>query len=90
MVSARLLGFDAPEVYSPSCVGEWWAGTKATWALRRRLWAPGETTLVLSGTDRYGRSLATLLVDGRNISRIMIEAGHARAYSGGRRNGWCG
>lgn len=88
-VSARLLGYDTPEVYSPKCVSEWWAGTKATWALRRRLWTAGEVKLILAGTDRYDRSLATLLVDGRNISRIMIDAGHARAYSGGRRQGWC-
>lgn len=89
LLSARLRGFDTPEVYSPQCVSEWWAGTKATWALRRRLWTAGEVKLILSGTDRYDRSLATLLVDGRNIAGVMIEAGHARAYSGGQRTGWC-
>jgi endonuclease YncB( thermonuclease family) len=88
-IKVRLLGYDTPEVYSPKCPSEWWAGTKATWALRKRLWTAGEVSLVLSGSDRYGRRLGTLFVDGRNISRTMIDAGHARAYGGGRRKGWC-
>ncbi len=88
-LKARLLGYDTPEIYSPKCIGEWWAGTKATWALRRLLWNASETKLVLSGTDRYQRRLGTLFVDGRNVSRIMIDAGDARAYSGGKRAGWC-
>ncbi len=87
--SARLLGFDTPEVYSPKCFSEWWAGTKATWALRKHLWFADKVTIVLSGTDRYDRRLATLFVDGKNISSTMIAAGHARRYNGGKREGWC-
>jgi endonuclease YncB( thermonuclease family) len=89
LFSARLVGFDTPEVYSPKCFSEWWAGTKATWALRKRLWLADEVKIVLSGTDRYNRRLATLFVDGTNVSSIMIAAGHARRYAGGRREGWC-
>jgi endonuclease YncB( thermonuclease family) len=89
LVSARLLGFDTPEVYSPKCVGEWWAGTRASWALSRHLWFADDVKIVLSGTDRYGRHLATLFIDGRNIASTMISEGHARLYSGGRREGWC-
>jgi len=86
---ARLIGFDTPEVFSPRCFGEWWAGTKASWALSRHLWTADEVKIVLSGTDRYDRRLATLFVDGRNIAPTMIADGHARPYAGGRREGWC-
>jgi endonuclease YncB( thermonuclease family) len=89
LVSARLLGFDTPEVYSPKCVGEWWAGTRASWALSRHLWFADDVKIVLSGSDRYDRHLATLFIDGRNIASTMISEGHARPYSGGGREGWC-
>jgi endonuclease YncB( thermonuclease family) len=88
--SARLTGYDTPEVYSPRCIGEWWAGMRATWALQRQLWAADEVRIVFNGTDRYDRRLAALFIDGTNVSRLMIDAGHARAYVGDRRSGWCG
>lgn len=89
LFSARLVGFDTPEVYSPKCFSEWWAGTKASWALSKQLWLADEVKIVLSGTDRYNRRLATLFIDGTNVSSTMIAAGHARRYAGGRREGWC-
>lgn len=88
--SARLTGFDTPEVFSPRCPGEWWAGTRATWALQRLVWSADEVKIVFHGTDRYDRRLAVLFLDGTNVARTMIEAGHARPYDGGRRRGWCG
>jgi endonuclease YncB( thermonuclease family) len=89
LFSARLVGFDTAEVYSPKCFSEWWAGTRASWALSRHLWLADEVKIVLSGTDRYNRRLATLFVDRTNVSSIMIAAGHARRYIGGKREGWC-
>ncbi len=85
----RLMGFDTPEVFSPQCLSESWAGAKATLALRKRIWSAKEVKLVFRGTDKYGRRLALLLLDGTNVSNLMIEAGHARSYAGGKREGWC-
>ncbi len=85
----RLVGFDTPEVFSPKCIRESLAGARATLALRRLIWSAREIKLHFQGTDRYGRRLARLILDGSNVSRMMIEAGHARAYSGGQRAGWC-
>lgn len=87
--SARLLGFDTPEVFSPHCASEWLAGQQATWALRLMLWQASEISLVKQGRDRYDRALVTLFVDGEDVARRMIAEGHGRAYSGGRRAGWC-
>lgn len=86
----RLLGFDTPEVFSPSCLSELARGTAATWYLRYVLLTSSETTIVLQGSDRYQRRLAQVFVDGKRLSTLMINAGHARPYSGGKRSEWCG
>ncbi len=88
--TARLVGFDTPELFSPRCAGEMVAAVKATWALRFALLRAQEVTVVKQGTDGYGRALTKLWVDGRPVSSLMIERGLARAYAGGRREGWCG
>lgn len=87
--TARLMGFDAPEKYSPRCASELVAAEKATWALRGLIFKAGALALVREGTDRYGRALVRLRLDGVDVARLMIRAGHGRAYSGGPRRGWC-
>jgi micrococcal nuclease len=87
--SARLLGFDTPEKYSPKCAAEFIAAEKATWALRTLIQKAGRLALTHEGTDRYGRSLVRLTLDGQDVARLMIRAGHARAYGGGLRGAWC-
>ncbi len=39
--------------------------------------------------DRYGRTLARVLVDGDDLGEIMIAAKLARPYHGERRHSWC-
>jgi hypothetical protein len=86
---ARLIGYDTPELFGPSCVSELWRAWTAKWQLRRQLWLAGEVKVIRSGEDRYGRALATVFVDGQNVARRMIAAGNARPYGGGERQGWC-
>ena len=86
---ARLMGFDTPELYSPSCASEASDALRATRALRWALWRAGEITMVTEGRDRYDRMLLRVFLDGVPLSRVMIEQGHARAYDGGARGGWC-
>lgn len=85
----RLLGLDAPEKFSPRCAAELVAAERATWALRGLLLRAGSLGVTLKGEDRYGRRLARMTVDGTDVARLMIRAGHARAYGGGLRGGWC-
>ncbi|OYX41466.1 MAG: hypothetical protein B7Z02_15560 [Rhodobacterales bacterium 32-67-9] len=87
--TARLTGFDTPELFSPACASELAAAVRAKWALRLMLLGAGEVRLVREGTDRYGRALVAAFVDGAPLARGMIAAGHARAYAGGPREGWC-
>lgn len=89
MQKARLVGFDTPEVFSPNCASEFARGQQATWALRWALFRVEEMSLVRRGHDRYGRVLLFVALDGTPLARTMIDAGHARFYSGGQRESWC-
>ncbi len=90
LVRTRLMGYDTPEVYSPKCDVELALGTRATRALERRIDASREIHVAFRGTDRYGRRLARLSLDGTDVADPLIAAGLARPYEGGRRDGWCG
>lgn len=87
---ARLTGFDTPEVFSPKCASELARGTAATWKLRWLLLTAKKVSILRQGRDRYGRTLAAVTIDGVPLRSLMISSGHARAYSGGKRGGWCG
>ncbi|WP_090525225.1 thermonuclease family protein [Paracoccus isoporae] len=87
----RLQGLDSPELFSPQCQAELAAARAARDALRERLAAAQRAELrIAPELDRYGRGLARLALDGEDVARAMIRAGHARRYEGGARPGWCG
>ncbi|WP_025659124.1 thermonuclease family protein [Rhizobium sp. IBUN] len=83
----RLVGYNAPEVFSPRCTFEKELGDRATDRLKELVAAgPVELTRVscacepgTEGTDRcnYGRSCAVLYAGGRNVSNILVGEGLA-------------
>ncbi|KQU77686.1 hypothetical protein ASD12_17965 [Mesorhizobium sp. Root102] len=89
----RIANIDAPEIGDYKCEAELRLGLVA----KRRM-----AELLASGTvamhagdpasgrliDRYGRTLATVEVDGRDVGEIMIAEGLARRWNGKRRP-WC-
>ncbi len=89
LIRARITGFDAPELYSPQCTTEAAAALASQTYLRWVLGTAGELGFVIGGTDRWGRRLVEVFVDGERLAERMIRAGHARAYDGGARDGWC-
>lgn len=89
MGSARLVGFDTPEMYAPRCLGEFVAAQKAAWALRTLIQKADRIGLTHQGTDKYGRALVLMEIDGIDVARLMIRDGHGRQYSGGLRGVWC-
>ncbi len=89
LVRARVTGFDAPELYSPKCPTEAARALAAQTHLRWTLARAERIEVFLGGTDRYGRRLVEMRVDGTRLADIMVDAGHARRYSGGAREGWC-
>lgn len=86
----RLRGIDAPELKA-SCAREFQMAQAATVALRDLL-GEGDVAIYNIGPDKYqGRvvaDVATRKTD--NVSAALLAAGHARAYNGGHRLGWCG
>lgn len=87
----RIANIDAPEIRRARCVAERLLGIEA----RRRL-----TVLLSSGrvslsrgwhgrrVDRWGRTLAFVLVDGRDVGAVLVAERLARPWDG-RRHPWC-
>ena len=89
-VTYRLLGFDTPETRFARCDAERELGLAAKDRLEELL-TRGEVRVLESGKlDRYGRTLASVTVNGRDVGEILIGEGLARPYRGGRRGSWCG
>ncbi|MFY0597351.1 MAG: thermonuclease family protein [Cognatishimia sp.] len=87
--TARLMGYDAPELFSPSCAKEHVLAIVANWELLKALAGSQSLILQSEGRDRYQRILLQVWVDQTPLQNIMISAGYAVPYSGGKRRGWC-
>lgn len=86
----RLLGFDTPELgHNARCAREARDASRARDFLKAEIARGGDIRVERSGTDRYGRTLAQLYIDGTDVSDTMVGRGLGRSYSGGRRDGWC-
>jgi hypothetical protein len=85
----RIAGIDAPETHPSRCPNEAALGAAATQKLAQLL---RSGPLWISGivTDRYGRNVRTVRVNGEDVADAMISAGLARNYDGKQRQGWCG
>ena len=89
-VTYRLMGFDAPETFRAKCDAERELGRIAKQRLEELL-ATSEVKVLESGkTDRYGRTLANVTANGRDVGVILIGEGLARPYFGKKRESWCG
>lgn len=84
----RLLGYDTPETYRPSCDAERALGEQATARLVDLL-SSGRACLEVSAeSDHYGRPLGTLTVDGEDVGDILVAEGLAIIWRGSRGE-WC-
>ena len=90
-VKYRLMGFDAPETFQAKCDAELMLGKRAAERLKELL-ASGEARIIESGKiDRYGRTLAHLTVNGRDVGGVLVGEGLARRYDGRtKRESWWG
>jgi endonuclease YncB( thermonuclease family) len=89
-VKIRIADIDTPETHPARCPEEARLGAAATQRLQALL-NSGAVTLhpIDRDTDRYGRKLRRVDVDGRGVGDTLIAEGLARPYRG-RRMGWCG
>ena len=88
-VSARIIGYDAPETRDASCEAELIHGKRATQRLRALLDGGEVVAYRRVGKDKYDRPLITLWIDDVDVSDILIGEGLAVAYRGGKRINWC-
>ena len=84
----RLIGIDAAEIRNAACAEERRRGERAKAALETMV--NGKVLeLRRDGRDRYGRTLAVVLANGRDVGAALIAAGHAVRWTG-RKHDWCG
>lgn len=87
----RLTGIDAPErAQGARCPAEAALAQRATQAARKAIQGARLVQARLSGrNDRYGRTLASISLDGRDLGQVLLDQGLARPWTG-RREAWCG
>lgn len=86
----RLLGFDTPETFQADCDAERAMGDAATSMLKSLLLGADKINILVEvRTDKYGRGLARLLIEGADVGERLISQGLARSYDGGTRQPWC-
>jgi len=85
----RLEAFDTPEPYNDICGGQ--AEVELAHRASARLLEllnGYQWTVETGGADRYGRVLATIRIDGRDVGDILIQEGLARRWPDGNEF-WC-
>ncbi len=84
----RILGVDAPEIRG-KCQAEKVKARLAKQFTVEQLRSAKIIELRNVRRGKYFRLLANVYIDGKNLADSLIQAGHARAYEGGKRQGWC-
>ncbi len=89
-ITYRLVNIDTPETGSRArCAAERALGDRATDAARALFAHAQQLELRPTGRlDRYGRTIAFVLIDGRDMGETLIAEGLARPWRG-RREPWC-
>lgn len=89
-ITYRLVNIDTPETGSRArCPAERTLGDRATNAARTLISQARRLELNPTGRlDRYGRTIAFVVIDGRDMGETLIAEGLARPWRG-RREPWC-
>ena len=89
-ITYRVVNIDTPETGSRArCAAERALGNRATDAVRSLVDQARRLELRPTGRrDRYGRTIAFVLIDGRDMGETLIAEGLARPWRG-RREPWC-
>lgn len=86
----RLVGHDTPEIFHAKCPAERDRGIAAASRLLSLLRSGAVAIERIDGREKWGRGLARLTVDGRDVGATLVAEGHARPYDGRtRRQPWC-
>ena len=90
-LSVRLRGVDTPEKgRRAKCDAERQAADAATAFAKEAIRKARSIVVRNPAWGKWGgRVIADLILDGKPLSSALIDAGHGRAYGGGRRTKWC-
>jgi micrococcal nuclease len=77
----RLKNVNAPELRRPRSRRELNRAVAATEFLRDRIERARSATIRRRGKDRYGRTLARIAIDGSDLGRLLVRAGHAKRWT---------
>ncbi|OUR77056.1 hypothetical protein A9Q83_12615 [Alphaproteobacteria bacterium 46_93_T64] len=99
-VNIRLRGVDTPETWRPECESEKTAGKTATQFIMDLFGSPHRGAILDKPMavvelrnvklGKYaGRVLADVFYKNADVAKGIIDAGLGRAYTGGKRHGWC-
>lgn len=88
-ISVRVRGVDTPEISRPQCEAERQWGARSTRFTRDDLTDAEDVAFCDPEWDRYGRIVATVLVDGANLATSLITAGLGRDCGERRCESWC-
>tara|TARA_R110002050_G_scaffold277536_1_gene423245 strand:- start:8236 stop:8703 length:468 start_codon:yes stop_codon:yes gene_type:complete len=83
----RIVGVDTPEI-NGKCELESKRAVVAKEYLEDVLAHANNIVLLNPGRDRYDRVLAVVIVDGHDLSQLIIDSGNGRVWRG-RRESWC-
>jgi endonuclease YncB( thermonuclease family) len=87
----RLANIDAPETHQAKCDAELRLGEVAKRRMEALITSDPVTLIRGDGgrmKDKYGRSLARVIVDGHDVGEILVAEQLARPWDG-RRHPWC-
>lgn len=87
-IPVRVVGIDTPEV-TGKCDLEKTLARQAKQFTVQALRSAKTIELRNMQRGKYFRILADVYVDDKNLADGLVKAGHARAYDGGKRLGWC-
>jgi micrococcal nuclease len=86
----RIANLDAPESYRAKCAKEKLAGIQAKQAAIQFFVRPSvQLDISRHSTDRYGRSIADVSVNGKDFRQHMIAEGYGVQWQFNERHDWC-
>jgi micrococcal nuclease len=90
-LSIRVLGVDTPEKAPRAlCDAEAKRALAASAFTKQAISDAKEIDIQIKSWDKYGgRVLGYVILDGKSLTDLLIENGHARPYKGEKKSSWC-
>lgn len=90
-IKIRVFGIDTPEKgFRAQCDSERELADKASAFTKEKLQSAKDIDIQFVKWDKFGgRILGKVIIDGKDLSGMLINGGYARAYYGDKKKSWC-